>query len=455
MLNKESLNNLAGDIWKGAIKLRGKFKPKDYAAAILPMIVIRRIECVLEAKREGFARQVVSGALQQQFPGLAPDARQQDLDKRFTYYSRGEVDLTDLTLTPDLLRERIKTIEKSIISYHNSTHWTIGRILAVNRLQAEANFREYVNGFAPVVQQIIDKFDFRATIGKMVQANRLESIMDLVKNLDLSPPRLSNLEMGYVYEELLQRFSQDDAKDTGEHFTPREVIRLMVSLLDIDLNAILNNRAISIYDPACGTGGMLSVAKEHLIDQAKTDADAERVKNLVMLYGQELLDYNYAVCLADMLIKDERLDIDKQNQRQPVRQITNGNSLIAEDSLSRELGDFHQHQRFDYMLSNPPFGVRWGEYKKNVDELKKTRYSPGLPSTDDGSLLFLLSMIEKMKPVSAGGSRIAILFNGSPLSNGDALSGESEIRRYLLQKDLVDAIIMLPDQLFYSTGIYT
>ena len=299
----------------------------------------------------------------------------------------------------------------------------------------------------------------------MVQANRLESIMDLVKNLDLSPVRLSNLEMGYVYEELLQRFSQDDAKDTGEHFTPREVIRLMVGLLDIDLNAILNNRAISIYDPACGTGGMLSVAKEHLIDAVKTPADAEKVKNLVMLYGQELLPQNYAVCLADMLIKDERLDVDDRNQRQPVQQITNGNSLIAEDGISKELGDFHQHQQFDYMLSNPPFGVDWGEYKKDVEGFRQTRYTAGLPPTNDGSLLFLQSMIGKMKPVTSlpapktgegmNGSRIAILFNGSPLSNGDALSGELEIRRHLLQNDLVDAIVMLPDQLFYSTGIYT
>ena len=187
MLNKESLNNLAGDIWKGAIKLRGKFKPKDYAAAILPMIVIRRIECVLETKRREFARQLVKVAIEQQLPNLAADALQTELDTRFAYYSRNEVDLTNLTLTPEVLRDRIKLVEVSTINYHNTTHWTIHKILSVNRLQAEANFREYVNGFAPVVRQIIDKFDFRATIGKMVTANRLESVMDLVKNLDLRP----------------------------------------------------------------------------------------------------------------------------------------------------------------------------------------------------------------------------------------------------------------------------
>jgi len=161
MLNKESLNNLAGDIWKGAIKLRGKFKPKDYAAAILPMIVIRRIECVLEAKREQFSRQLVTGALKQQFPGITPDTLQTELTSRFAYYSRNEVDLTDLPLTPELLRDRVKLIEVNQVSYYNTTHWTITKILAVNWLQAEQNFRDYVNGFAPVVRQIIDKFDFR------------------------------------------------------------------------------------------------------------------------------------------------------------------------------------------------------------------------------------------------------------------------------------------------------
>ncbi|GAB4054882.1 class I SAM-dependent DNA methyltransferase [Spirosoma litoris] len=457
MLNKESLNNLAGDIWKGAIKLRGKFKPKDYASVILPMIVIRRIECVLDAGRERIARDIVEKKLKAAKPELTPDELTQNLDKRFEGYGpRGEVDLTDLTLTFDQLRATVKLIEKKQFSFYNETHWTIRAILNNNRTQAETAFREYVGGFAPVVQQIIDKFEFRAVIGKMVQANRLDSIMELVKNLNLSPSLLSNIEMGYVYEELLQRFSQDDAKDTGEHFTPREVIRLMVELLEIDLNGILNNhRSISIYDPACGTGGMLSVAKEHLIDQVKTEAEVKRIQDHVLLYGQELLPQNYAVCLADMLLKGESLTIDTTNIRQPVKQITNGNSLIAEDGKSPEFGDFHQYHRFDYMLSNPPFGVNWGEYGQYVEKLQKDRYKPGLPRDNDGALLFLLSMIEKMNDRVSGGSKIAILFSGSPLSNGDALSGESEIRRYILENDLLDTVVMLPDQLFYSTGIYT
>lgn len=250
--------------------------------------------------------------------------------------------------------------------------------------------------------------------------------------------------MGYVYEHLLQRFSEDDAKDTGEHFTPREIIRIMVDLMEIDFDPESSKKAISIYDPACGTGGMLSVAKEHLVDKADTDRGIRNTEDLVLLHGQEILPQNYAICKADMIIKGE---IDSN--------ITLGNSLIPDIETVQDDGDQHKGFKFDYMLCNPPFGVNWSEYKKDALKLKTTRYRAGTPDVGDGALLFLLTMIEKMKSVDEGGSRISILFNGSPLSNGDAMQGESEIRRQIMENDLLDAIVMLPDQMFYNTGIYT
>jgi len=278
----------------------------------------------------------------------------------------------------------------------------------------------------------------------MVKEKRLSSIIQLVAEEDFSPKRLSNIEMGYVYENLLQKFSQDDAKDTGEHFTPREIIRVMVDLMEIDFDPETSTEAISLYDPACGTGGMLSVAKEHLIDKAKTTEGVENTGELVLLNGQELLSQNYALCKADMLIKGEI----RSN-------ITHGNSLIPDIESIEDDGDQHYRQEFDYMISNPPFGVDWSPYKAHVEKLKNSRYSAGISPSNDGALLFLLTMIEKMKSVEKGSSKIAVLFNGSSLSNGDATSSESEIRRYILENDMLDSIVMIPNQMFYNTGIYT
>jgi len=279
----------------------------------------------------------------------------------------------------------------------------------------------------------------------MVKNSRLTPILNQYATEKLGPEHLSNLEMGYVYEELLRRFSEQSGEEAGEHFTPREVIRLMVELLDIPFP----KKHISIYDPACGTGGMLSVAKEHLLDKASTEKKMNEVSQLVTLHGHELQPANYAICKADMLIKD-----DKQAE------IFYGNSLIPHSKQSRESGDqlAGPNHRFNYMLSNPPFGVTWGGKDGYEDEAKKfktTRYSAGMPRTNDGALLFLQTMLAKMKPQNHGGSRIAIIFNGSPLSNGDCGSGESEIRRWILENDWLDAIVMLPDQLFYNTGIFT
>ncbi len=251
--------------------------------------------------------------------------------------------------------------------------------------------------------------------------------------------------MGYIYEELLRRFSEQSGEEAGEHFTPREVIRLMVELLDIPIP----DRHVSIYAPACGTGGMLSVAKEHLLDRAATGAQRNNVERFVTVHGQELSPTNYAICHADLLIKNDQQ-----------AKVFLGNSLIPHEAHSKEPGDQLPESkfRFDFILSNPPFGVTWGGkdgYEREARKLESTRYRAGMPRVNDGALLFLQTMLGKMQAPEKGGSHIAIIFNGSPLSNGDCGSGESEIRRWILENDWLDAIVMLPDQLFYNTGIFT
>ncbi len=429
MLNKERLENLTNEVWKGAIKLRGKFKAKDYPSVILPMIMIRRIECVLEERRKEFKQEIIKK------------------DAPFSYEAIQELhekDKDKARKKREQLSKKIKQFEVHKLEFFNKSNWTLKGILEESPAQLETHFRDFLNSFSSNIDEIIDKFEYRGTVTKMVKEKRLSSIIRLVAEEDFSPTRLSNIEMGYVYENLLQMFSQDDAKDTGEHFTPREIIRIMVDLMEINFDPETSKKAISLYDPACGTGGMLSIAKEHLIDKAKTPKGGANVEDLVLLNGQELLAQNYALCKADMMLKGEV----KSN-------ITHGNSLIPHIESLEDDGDQHADQKFDYMISNPPFGVDWGEYKNGVEKLKISRYKWGMPPSNDGALLFLQTMIEKMKPVKKGGSKIAILFNGSPLSNGDATQGESEIRRHILENDLLDTIIMLPDQMFYNTGIYT
>ncbi len=415
MLNKEKLNNLSSELWKGATKLRGKFKAYEYQAVILPMIMIRRIECKLLQSREKIENELLN-----RHPKLSETER----------------------------KKKVKQREILTVPFHNKSDWTLANILKEDATKVEAHFNEYLTSFSPLITDIIDEFNYHETVAKMVKANRLDSIIDLVDDEDFSTQRLSNIEMGYVYEELLQRFTQDDAKDTGEHFTPREIIRIMVELMEIDFNPKTAKQAISIYDPACGTGGMLSTAKEHLMDKAKTEAEQQNVQTLVQLFGQEYLGQNYAVCKTDLLLRG---DLDGSNKDN----ITKGNSLIPDIESSKEPGDKHYGRQFDYMISNPPFGVDWSEYATDVQKFATTRYKAGTPPSNDGALLFLLAMIEKMKPAKDGGSKISILFNGSPLSNGDCGGAESEIRRYILERDLLDCIVMIPDQMFYQTGIYT
>ncbi|WP_321467947.1 class I SAM-dependent DNA methyltransferase [Halarcobacter sp.] len=419
MINKDKLNNLTNEIWKSAERLRGKFKAYEYQNVIMPMIVIRRLECVLLDGRKKIAEEKLQ---------KNPDISKEDLEKF------------------------VKTKEMSNSSplpFSNSSNWTLEKIDKEDHTQMESNFRDYIKGFSDNVQEIINKFDFRAVIGQLVNKDRLAPIISQYSKEPLGPEYISNLEMGYIYEELLRKFSEQSGEEAGEHFTPREVIRLMVELLDIKVT----NKRISIYDPACGTGGMLSVAKEHLLENASNEEEKENIDKLVTLYGQELQDQNYAICQSDMLIKGDKNSL-----------ITCGNSLVPDDETAKERGDQHEFDNkgkkrtFDYMLSNPPFGVTWGGkdgYAKKVELFKSTRYSAGLPRSNDGALLFLQTIIDKMKPKKEGGSKVAIVFNGSPLSNGDCGSGESEIRRDILERDLLEAIVMLPDQLFYNTGIFT
>ncbi len=417
MLDKPRLDDLTNEIWKSAERLRGKFKQYEYQKVVLPMIVIRRLECVLIEWREKMAREIRAKH-------------------------------------PSYSDEKIATLVKGMekgggdIPFYNETDWTLAKVYAEDHRQLEANFRAYIRGFSENVQKIVDKFVYRETIGLMARYERLAPIISQYQSMDLGPDVLSPLEMGYVYEGLLRRFSEQSGEEAGQHFTPREVIRLMVELLDIPQPT----KHLSIYDPACGTGGMLSIAKEHLRSRAQTTVERANVDRYVTVCGQELDPTNYAICLSDLLIKKDAL-----------ASITYGNSLVPRNydgPEDEDRGDrwMKLEDTFDFMLSNPPFGVTWGGkegYEKDVRKLEKTRYQAGIPRVNDGALLFLQTMLAKTKPADKGGSRIAVIFNGSPLSNGDCGSGESEIRRWVLENDWLDAIVMLPDQLFYNTGIFT
>jgi type I restriction enzyme M protein len=335
-LNKPKLDNLAADIWKSAERLRGKFKSYEYQSVILPIIVIRRLECVLIDWRTTKSVEVLKNR---------PKLTEQELAKL----------VKELELNPKQC------------PFSNTTDWTLRSVYEEDHALLEENFRAYINGFSKNVDDIIEHFNYRATIGQMVKLNRLAPILNQYKELALGPDQLSGLEMGYIYEELLRRFSEQSGDEAGEHFTPREVVRLMVELLDIPIP----NKHLSIYDPASGTGGMLSVAKEHLLKRADTPEEKARVEKYVTVHGQELSPTNYAVCQADLLIK---------NDRQATVHL--GNSLIPHDPHSKEPGDQWPEPkwRFNRMLSNPPFGVTWGGkdgYERKPASWKRPVTRPG------------------------------------------------------------------------------
>lgn len=386
-------------IWANADLLRGDYKQSEYGKVILPLTVIRRIDAVLEPTKEAVLSQL------------------EELKAMGMTIEDGDFLLQQAAEQP----------------FYNTSNFTLKKLLD-DPQHIEDNFRDYLFGFSQNVRDIIEHFDFDKQISRLAKANLLYLLIQNFATFDLHPDRVSNVEMGYIFEELIRRFSEQSNETAGEHFTPREVIKLMVNLLFINGTDELTKPGVirSIYDPACGTGGMLSVASEYI---RKLNERAE-----LITFGQELNPESYAICKADMLLKNDN----PQN-------IKLGNSF-SEDQLANE--------KFDYMLSNPPFGVDWKKVQDVIKAEHETlgfegRFGAGLPRVSDGSLLFLQHMISKMKPAYEGGSRIAIVFNGSPLFTGGAGSGESEIRKWIIENDLLEAIVALPDQLFYNTGIST
>ena len=388
--------NLSSFIWSVADLLRGDYKQSEYGKVILPFTVLRRLDCVLEPTKAAV---------------LA------ELAKR-----------TQAKVNPEPF-----LLKKSGVLFYNTSPLDLKKLMGDQDHIGE-NLRAYLQAFSPAVRDIFESFEFHTQIDKLAKAGLLYLVTEKFANIDLHPEAVSNAQMGAVFEELIRKFAEISNETAGEHFTPREVIRLMVNLLFIEDDEALTKPGVvrSIYDPTAGTGGMLSVAGEHL---ASHNPDARLV-----MYGQELNPESYAICKADMLIKG-----------QDIANIIHGNTL-SEDGL--------HGKHFDYMLSNPPFGVEWKkiekEVRKEADEQGfNGRFGPGLPRVSDGSLLFLMHLISKMRPAKDGGSRFGIVLNGSPLFTGGAGSGESEIRRYVLENDLVEAIIGLPTDMFYNTGIST
>lgn len=389
-------SNLSAFLWSVADLLRGDYKQSDYGKVILPFTVLRRLDCVLAPTKAAVLAE-------------------------FAARTKAKVNPE-----PFLLR-------KSGLLFYNTSPLDLRKLLGDQDHIGE-NLRAYVEGFAPAVRDIFVSFDFDAQIDRLQKAKLLYLVTEKFANVDLHPDRVSNAQMGLVFEELIRKFAELSNETAGEHFTPREVIRLMVNLLFVEDDDALTKPGIvrSLYDPTAGTGGMLSVAGEHL---AALNPDARLV-----MFGQELNPESYAICKADMLIKG-----------QDIANIKFGNTLSA-DGLP--------NQRFDYMLSNPPFGVEWKKIEREIRKEHEEkgfdgRFGPGLPRVSDGSLLFLLHLLGKMRPQKDGGSRFGIVLNGSPLFTGGAGSGESEIRRYVLENDLLEAIVGLPTDMFYNTGIAT
>ncbi|GIX19223.1 MAG: restriction endonuclease subunit M [Erythrobacter sp.] len=383
--------SLSAFIWSVADLLRGDYKQSEYGRVILPFTVLRRLDCVLAP-----TKQAVLDAVARNLPDVMLLRA-----SGTTFFNRSPLDLVKLVGDQDNIA---------------------------------TNLLSYVQGFSPEVRDIFEQFEFAAQIDRLAKNGLLYQVTERFAGIDLHPRTVDNNQMGLVFEELIRRFAEISNETAGEHFTPREVIRLMVNLIFVEDDDVLSRPSVvrTIYDPTAGTGGMLSIAGEYLHEH--------NPQAHLTMSGQELNPESYAICKADMLIKG-----------QDITRIVQGNTLSD---------DGHPGQTFDYMLANPPFGVEWKKVQKEVqDEHQRLghagRFGPGLPRVSDGSLLFLLHMISKMRPHAEGGCRFGIVLNGSPLFTGGAGSGESEIRRYVLENDLVEAIIALPTDMFYNTGIAT
>lgn len=387
---------LSAFIWSVADLLRGDYRPADYGSVILPFTVLRRLDCVLE-------------------PTKADVLAELELRTK-----------AGLNAEP-FLRRKAQTY------FFNTSPMDLQKLLG-DPDNIAANLTSYVQGFSEEVRDIFEKFEFHNQIDRLARAKLLFLVTEKFAGIDLHPNKVPNSQMGLVFEELIRKFAEASNETAGDHFTPREVINLMVNLIFVEDDAALSKPGVvrTIYDPTAGTGGMLSVAEEHL---AELNPGAR-----LTISGQELNPESYAICKADMLIKGQN-----------VSNIAFGNTLSE---------DGHPGKTFDFMLANPPFGVEWKKVEKEVRREHEQqgfngRFGPGLPRVSDGSMLFLLHMLAKMRPAAEGGCRFGIVLNGSPMFTGGAGSGESEIRRYVLENDLVEAIIALPSDMFFNTGIAT
>ena len=394
MANYQELANL---VWNVADDvLRGLFKPHEYGDITLPFLVLRRLDCILDE-----------------------DERK---EKAINTYNQFNGKVSEELLPPIILRE-------TNTSFYNTSRYDLSR-LKEDPNNIHLNFENYIGGFSKDVRDIIENFNLDRFIERLHRNNRLFIFCDKFTEVDLHPDKVDNHTMGQVFEELLRRFSEMSNETSGEHYTPRDVVRLLVSLLFAEHSEDLRGQGVirSIFDPCCGTGGMLTLGKEYFREQINPDAN-------IRLLGQELNAQTYAICKSDMLVTGENPD-----------------AIQLGSSLSN---DQFQGERFDYMITNPPFGVSWKSDEgvvKTEAENANGRFSAGTPRSSDGALLFLQHMLSKMED---HGSRVGIVFNGSPLFTGDAGSGESEIRRWIIENDWLECIIALPDKLFFNTSIST
>ncbi len=410
-MNTQTHEELKGKIWEIANRLRGPYRPPQYRLVMLPMVVLRRLDCVLEPTKDAVLKQLEKLKAQKM-----PEAA-----------------------TERLLGKAADPNRKHPL--YNTSPYTFARLLG-DAENIAPNLVAYINAFSPTTRRIFERFKFADQIEKLDASNRLFTIVKAMAEVDLHPDRIDNLQMGYLFEHLIMRFNEQANEEAGDHFTPREVIRLMANLIytgeqDVYKPGIFR----TIYDPACGTGGMLSESEKLILSQN------ERAQ--LALHGQEYNDESWAICCSDMLIKDE----------------DTANIVLGDTLGDGKTRDGFEGKRFHYLMANPPFGVEWKDQKDAVEREHKTmgfagRFGAGLPAINDGSLLFLQHMIAKMHHYAEGdedqpGSKIAVVFNGSPLFSGDAGSGPSNIRRWIIENDWLDAIVAMPDQLFYNTGIFT
>jgi type I restriction enzyme M protein len=398
-MNSASFQEISGFLWSIADSvLRDDFKRGKYPDVILPFTVLRRLDCVLAPTKEKVLRRYAD--LHGKLENLEGQLRRAS---GHSFYNVSPFDFEKLLDDP-------KNIAK--------------------------NLRAYINGFSENMKDVIDKFKLRNTIDTLDEKGLLFMLVQKFGEVELHPDRVDNHTMGTVFEELIRRFNEQSNENPGEHFTPREVIRLMVRLLINGDRPVLKQQEVrrTVYDCACGSGGMLSTFKEYVLSDINPNAH-------IHLYGQEVNDETYAVCKSDMLIKGD--DKDAENIK--------SKSCLSEDG--------HARATFDYMLTNPPYGKDWKKEQAFITGEaaggENARFGAGLPRISDGQMLFMQHLLSKMKPVDEGGSRIAIVMNGSPLFTGDAGSGESEIRRWILENDWLETIVGLPSQLFYNTGINT